>query len=95
MTRLPLTPSSARTPAADSEFDQGAAVNLIVSSGPSNVEVPQVKDLPEADAVAAIADAGLVVASTEQKTNATVPAGNAVKTDPPRARPSHRARPSS
>ena len=57
-------------------------MNLIVSSGPSNVEVPQVKDRRTADAVAAITDAGLIVASTEQKTNATVPAGNAVKTDP-------------
>ncbi len=78
----PLDTVLSQDPAADSEIDQGAAVNLIVSSGPSNVEVPQVKDLPEADAVAAITDAGLVVASTEQKTNATVPAGNAVKTDP-------------
>ena len=33
--------------------------------------------------MAALADAGLVVASTEQKTNASVPAGQAVKTSPP------------
>ncbi len=78
----PVDTVLSQDPAADSEIDQGAAVNLIVSSGPSSVEVPQVKDLPEAEAVAAITDAGLVVATTEQKTNATVPAGNAVKTVP-------------
>ena len=44
--------------------------------------MPEVKGLAEADANAAIAAAGLVVGATEQKTNATIPAGQAVKTEP-------------
>ena len=50
--------------------------------GSSLTLVPEVKGLAEADASAAIAAAGLVVAATEQKTNATIPAGQAVKTEP-------------
>ncbi len=53
-----------------------------MSSGPPLTLVPEVKGLAEADAVATIGAAGLVVAATEQKTNATIPAGQAVKTDP-------------
>jgi beta-lactam-binding protein with PASTA domain len=69
-------------PVADSEVDKGTAVDYTVSSGPPSAEVPQVKDLPEAEAVAAIEGAGLVVGTIEQKTNANVVAGNAIKTDP-------------
>ncbi len=69
-------------PAADTELDLGASVDLVVSSGSSLTLVPEVKGLAEADAVATIGAAGLVVAATEQKTNATIPAGQAVKTDP-------------
>jgi beta-lactam-binding protein with PASTA domain len=69
-------------PAADSEVDKGTAVDYTISSGPPSAEVPPVKDLPEAEAVAALERAGLVVGSTEQKTNANVVAGNAIKTDP-------------
>ncbi len=69
-------------PAADAQVDKGSAVDYTVSSGPPSVEVPQVKDLPQADAVTAIEDSGLTVGSTEERTNANIPAGNAVKTDP-------------
>ncbi len=70
-------------PAAGTSVDARTAVDVTLSSGPTSITVPDVKGLPEADAVAALTDAGLVVASTEQKTNASVPAGEAVKTTPP------------
>ena len=60
----------------------GSAVDYTVSSGPPLTLVPEVKGLAEADATATIAAAGLVVGATEQKTNATIPAGQAVKTEP-------------
>jgi hypothetical protein len=44
--------------------------------------VPEVNGLPEADAVAAISAAGLVVGATDPRSNANVAAGLAVKTDP-------------
>ncbi len=44
--------------------------------------MPEVNGLPEADAVAAISAAGLVVGATDPRSNANVPAGLAVKTDP-------------
>jgi beta-lactam-binding protein with PASTA domain len=69
-------------PAADEEISLGSEVALYVSAGPPLTLVPEVKGLAEADANAAIAAAGLVVGATEQKTNATVPAGQAVKTEP-------------
>ena len=70
-------------PPADTELALGAPVDLYVSSGHAAFTlVPEVKGLAEADANAAIAAAGLVVAATEQKTNATIPAGQAVKTEP-------------
>ena len=69
-------------PPADSVVAAGSAVNYTVSSGPPLTVVPEVKGLAEADANATIAAAGLVVGATEQKTNATMPAGQAVKTDP-------------
>jgi beta-lactam-binding protein with PASTA domain len=70
-------------PAAGTSVDARTAVDVTLSSGPTSITVPDVKGLPEADAVAVLSDAGLVVASTEQKTNASVPAGEAVKTAPP------------
>ncbi len=69
-------------PAADSEAAKGSAVDYTVSSGPPSVEVPEVKDLAEADAVATIEAAGLIVGATEQRTNSNIAAGNVVKTEP-------------
>ena len=69
-------------PAAGGEVDKGSAVDFTVSAGPASVQVPQVRDLPEGDAVAAVEAAGLVVGAIEQRTNAGVAAGNAIKTEP-------------
>jgi len=71
----------AQDPAADSTVDQNSLVNYTISSGPPLVEIPAVKNESEARAVNALEGLGLVV-ETEQRSNATVAAGDAVKTDP-------------
>ena len=61
---------------------EGSPVDLVLSAGPSRVTVPDVRDLPEADAVGALEDAGLVVADTQTRANDDIAAGNALRTDP-------------
>ena len=69
-------------PAPDTEVAEGSPVDLVLSAGPSRVTVPDVRDLPEADAVGALEDAGLVVADTQTRANDDIAAGNALRTDP-------------
>ena len=74
---------SSQDPMAGSEVDKGSAVAYTVSDGPTPfVQVPAVRDLPEADAVAAIEGAGLTVGEVLERTHEKVAAGNAIKTEP-------------
>ena len=52
-------PSSTAIPPGGSQVPVGSTVTLIVSSGPELVTVPDVKGMTEADAQAALTDAGL------------------------------------
>ncbi len=72
----------AQEPAADSQVDKGSAVDYTLSSGPPPVIIPEVKNESAADAEAALTRLGLK-AKTQERTNAHVAAGDAVKTDPP------------
>ena len=69
-------------PAPDTEVEPGSAVALTVSSGPTQVSVPDVRGQSEDDAVAAIASAGLVVADTQLRDHDDVAAGDAIRTEP-------------
>ena len=60
-----------------------AAAILLNSGGGGSVTVPPVKGLSQADAVQALKDAGLGDPDIRTVTNATVPVGRAVETDPP------------
>ena len=71
-----------QTPAADAEVAIGSAVDYVVSLGVEQVAVPDVRERSEADATAAIEAVGLTVGAVEQRTNATIPAGAAVRTEP-------------
>ena len=68
-------------PAAGTEVPQGTAVSLAVSAGPPQVQIPEVKDSSQARAVNDLENLGLVV-QTQERTNSSVAAGNAVKTEP-------------
>ncbi len=68
-------------PVADSQVDKGSAVDYTVSSGPPAVEIPPVKNQPAAEAQSTLEGLGLVVTVAERN-HASVPAGEAVKTEP-------------
>ena len=60
----------------------GSAVNLVVSTGPAPVTVPNVVNLTQAAATTAITTAGLVVGTVTQQSSATVPAGSVISQNP-------------
>jgi hypothetical protein len=71
-----------QTPAADSPVASGTSVSLIVSLGQPPVTVPNVVGLPQAQAEAAIVNAGLTAGPIAQQNSSTVPAGNVISQDP-------------
>ncbi|MEL7310202.1 MAG: PASTA domain-containing protein [Pseudomonadota bacterium] len=60
----------------------GAPVDLVISQGPANIAVPDVTNLPSADATQALADVGLVVGETTQVVDVNVAVGGVVSQDP-------------
>jgi eukaryotic-like serine/threonine-protein kinase len=66
-------------PAAGQQVDRGAAVGLVVAAAPPDVAVPDVLDMAEADAVAALEDAGFEVRMRDQAT--TDPAQDGIVLD--------------
>ena len=72
----------AQDPAPDTEVPTGSGVDLVLSAGPAQVEVPEVRDLPEPDAIAALEAAGLVVTATETRANDNIAPGDALRTEP-------------
>jgi serine/threonine-protein kinase len=67
------------TPAALGEAEVGSVVNIVPSKG---VAIPNVANLPQQDAFAALTQAGLVP-QIETEASDTVPTGNVTRTDPP------------
>ena len=70
-----------QTPAAGVEVGVGAPVNLIVSTGPETVIVPDLTDMTERDASSALQDLGLLFAVDEESSD-TVAGGLVIRTDP-------------
>jgi serine/threonine-protein kinase len=66
-------------PAANGDAEVGSVVNLVPSKG---VAIPNVVNLPQPDAFAALTQAGLVP-QIETEASDTVPTGNVTRTDPP------------
>ncbi|SFK48321.1 Stk1 family PASTA domain-containing Ser/Thr kinase [Cellulomonas sp. KH9] len=77
--------SATRTdPAAGETVEKETSVKVYISTGPSEVTVPDVAGQTEAEAVAALEAAGLTVSPTRQpEDNPSVPKGRVTKTDPP------------
>jgi beta-lactam-binding protein with PASTA domain len=69
-------------PASGSSVAQGSPVNLVISSGPQMVTVPNVEGLTQAAATAAIAAAKLMVGTVTQQISNTVATGNVISQDP-------------
>ena len=69
-------------PASGSSVAPGSPVNLVISSGPQLVTVPNVEGLTQAAATTAIAGAKLTVGTLTQQTSNTVATGNAISQEP-------------
>ena len=71
-----------QTPAAGTNLNLGDSVDLLISSGPTLVEVPNVIGMSPANAEAAIETAGLTVGAIANDYSDTVPAGNVISQGP-------------
>jgi serine/threonine-protein kinase len=69
-------------PASGASINQGAAVTLIVSSGPSNVTVPSVAGLNQAAAGNVLGNRGLGVSGTTSQPSSQYQAGLVISSDP-------------
>jgi beta-lactam-binding protein with PASTA domain len=65
-----------------SSVAQGSPVNLVISSGPQMVAVPNVEGLTQAAATTAITAAKLTVGTVTQQTSNTVTTGKVISQDP-------------
>ena len=69
-------------PTAATQVNQGSAVNLLVSTGPAQVAVPDVVGQAQAAATTSITGAGLIVGTVSTASSSTVTAGNVISTNP-------------
>jgi beta-lactam-binding protein with PASTA domain len=70
------------SPVAGTSVNTGSAVNLVVSSGPAQVSVPNVVGDTQAAATTAITGAGLVLGTVTQQSSSTVASGNVISESP-------------
>src|SRR5262245_3347403 len=73
---------SATSPAAGAEVAPGSAVSYVVSQGVEPVAVPDLVDVPEDDALAALEEAGLEAGERTEAFSDTIAAGNVSATSP-------------
>jgi len=71
-----------QSPVAATLLSAGAAVNLLVSSGPASISVPDVVNLPQATAESTLTSAGLTVGVISNDWSDTVAAGAVISQDP-------------
>ena len=70
------------SPVAGTQVNPGSAVNLVVSSGPAQVAVPNVVGDTQAAATTAITGAGLVLGTVTNQASSTVAAGSVISESP-------------
>ena len=69
-------------PTGGSSVTEGSPVNLMISSGPEMVVVPNVEGVTQPAATATITDAKFLMGTVTQQTSNTVAAGNVISQDP-------------
>ena len=72
-----------QNPPAGTSVQPGSAVDLVLSSGPEAITVPDVLSLGQAAAEAALTDAGLSVGTITTAASDTVPVGEVLDQNPP------------
>ncbi|MEE8465681.1 MAG: PASTA domain-containing protein [Dehalococcoidia bacterium] len=81
-TTMPAGDVIIQSPLAGTSVALGSAVNLVVSLGLAQVEVPDVVGLPQAAARDTIVAAGLTVGTINTANSTTVPAGDVISQSP-------------
>ncbi len=71
-----------QNPKGGSKADKGSKIDIVVSQGSEQIDVPQVVDMTEADARKALTDAGFIVGEVTQEFSADVEEGNVISQDP-------------
>ncbi len=71
-----------QTPGAGTSVAAGSAVNLVVSTGPAPVTVPNVVGSPQAAAQTTLTNAGLKVGTVTTSSHASVPSGRVISQTP-------------
>ncbi len=69
-------------PAAATSVNAGSAVNLVISSGPAQVKVPNVAGDTQAAATSALTTAGLTVGTVTTQSSSTVASGDVISENP-------------
>ncbi|SER37532.1 Stk1 family PASTA domain-containing Ser/Thr kinase [Corynebacterium cystitidis] len=72
-------------PPAGTPLSIGSTITVSVSKGPEPIAVPDIRGLPEADAIAALENAGLNVGEISETFDDEIYGGNVVSTDPAKA----------
>jgi beta-lactam-binding protein with PASTA domain len=70
------------SPAAGTQVNVGWAINLVVSTGPAQVAVPNVVGQTQGAATTSISGAGLVVGTVNTASSNTVPSGSVISESP-------------
>src|SRR5262249_17604721 len=81
-TTVPAGSVISQNPTSGTQVAVGSAVNLVVSSGPPQVAVPNVVGLTQAAATTAITNANLVMGAVTTQPSTTVPAGSVISQNP-------------
>jgi serine/threonine-protein kinase len=71
-----------QSPVANASAEKGSAVDLTVSQGPRQVEVPDIVGLTEDEAIRTLSDAGFVPQGLPDQPSADVEAGTVMSQDP-------------
>lgn len=80
---VPADLVAATSPAPGARILRGGTVTLTLSAGPERYAVPDLRGRTVAEATAGLAQVKLVVGTTSEAYDETVPAGSVVSTDPP------------
>ncbi|MER2622694.1 MAG: PASTA domain-containing protein, partial [Accumulibacter sp.] len=81
-TTVPSGTVISQSPTAGASITPGSAVDLVVSSGPVPVTVPNVVGMTQSAATSTITEAGLTVGQIIQQVSETVPVGTVIRQNP-------------
>ncbi|MHA2789373.1 protein kinase domain-containing protein [Corynebacterium sp. S7] len=83
-TSAPVGSVAQTDPAAGTALDIGSTVTVAVSKGPEPIAVPDIRGIPQEDAIAQIEAAGLNVGEVTEKFDKEIYGGNVITTSPAR-----------